>query len=164
MLHEDLARAKEYRQGGRHAEAWEILSVLYAKAPQHPQVNYQLACYHDSLGEEGQAVPYYEQAIALGLPDEDLRGALLGFGSTLRCLGMYTRAADILRQGVQRFPNQQEFPVFLAMTLYNLGQHAEAMQLLLHTVVTVNTTPDAGIANYQQAILFYHDKLDETWS
>jgi tetratricopeptide (TPR) repeat protein len=115
----------------------------------------------DTQGKESEAVPYYERAIAQGLAGEDLRGAMLGLGSTYRCLGQYDRAVDMLRAGIERFPEAGEFAVFLAMALYNTGQHTEAMSLLLSTLV--QSTHDDGIGAYRNAILFYHDKLDQTW-
>jgi hypothetical protein len=48
------------------------------------------------------------------------------------------------------------------MALYNTGNHDEAMELLLKTLA--NTSGDPGVLRYQRAILFYADKLDETWS
>lgn len=164
ILERQLVLAAEHRRAERYDEALAVLSALYAEHPQDGRVHYQFACYHDSRGEERQAVPWYERALALGLPEPDMRGALLGLGSTLRCLGEYERAGQVLRQGMERFSQAGEFPVFLAMTLYNLGQHAEAMRLLLERVVLVNQAQDDGIARYQRAILFYHDKLDQTWT
>jgi hypothetical protein len=48
------------------------------------------------------------------------------------------------------------------MGLYNLGYYQEAVHLLLRNVA--ETSKDRWIQSYQRAILFYADKLDETWS
>ncbi len=103
----------------------------------------------------------YERAIALGLPPNELSAAFLGLGSALRCLGDYTRAEQVLQQGRLQFPEQREFEVYLAMTLHNLGRHAEALQLVLTTLI--ETADDVGIAAHQRAIRFHAAQLDRRW-
>lgn len=151
--------------GARHGGATDVLlprlQDLDARHPHTPEILYQLAWTNDVLGRERDAAGYYERAIALGLPPNELSGALLGFGSALRCLGEYVRSEQILRNGRAQFPDQREFDAFLAMTLYNLGRHAEAMQLLLGTLI--ETADDIGITSHQRAIRFYSDKLDRKW-
>lgn len=156
-----LMEAIQHRAAGRFDEARKLLAELYAANPGNPEVNYHCAWLHDAMGEERAAVPYYERAIALGLPDADLRGAMLGLGSTYRCLGEYEKAVETLRRGLARFPEGWEFRVFLAMALYNTGHHAEAMEHLLRTVA--ETSSDEFVRRFQRAILFYADRLDETW-
>lgn len=161
MTNASLDEAIRAREQGRYADAHALLSTLLAANPTDAVANYQMAWLHDAQGLERAAVPYYESALAGELPDEDLRGALLGFGSTLRSLGEYERAVGVLRQGMERFPDAGEFPVFLAMALYNVGEAREAVSLLLNELA--RSSSDAGIERYRRAIFFYHDKLDETW-
>ena len=161
-MQDRLARAIEHRTAKRHDEAKVLFAELYAENPDDALVNYHYAWLHDAMGEEGAAVPFYERAIAGGLKDADLRGAMLGLGSTYRTLGEYQKSVDMLRRGMFRFPEAGEFPVFLAMALYNTGEHAEAMELLLKVIA--DTADDDGIQNFQRAILFYSDKLDEVWT
>lgn len=47
------------------------------------------------------------------------------------------------------------------MTLYNLKEHQEAMEILLQCLL--KTSVDEDIQSYKKAIEFYSDKLDETW-
>lgn len=156
-----LAGAIRAREEQRYTEAYEILASLHAENPADARVNYQMAWLHDAQGLERAAVPWYEAALAGDLPEVELRGALLGFGSTLRTLGEYERSAVVLRRGMDRFPQAGEFPAFLAMALYNCGEHAEAIALLLNELV--RSSQDEGVARYRRAILFYQDKLDQTW-
>ncbi|MEM8534068.1 MAG: tetratricopeptide repeat protein [Chloroflexota bacterium] len=156
-----LAQAIQYRTDGRGEQAQRIFADLLKIKPDDAVLHYQMAWTCDSLGEERAAVPYYERAIALGLTSDDLRGTLLGLGSTYRTLGDYTQAAEILQQGLSTFEDGHEFAVFLAMAYYNLGRHQEAMQLLLQTIV--DTSDDAKMQRYRCAIAFYADKLDQTW-
>jgi tetratricopeptide (TPR) repeat protein len=82
-------------------------------------------------------------------------------GSTYRCIGEYQKAVDALRTGLARFPDIEVIAVFLAMVLYNIGEHREAMELLLRVIT--RTSNDNGVQRYRRAIDFYADKLDQTW-
>ena len=50
------------------------------------------AAAHDRAGREAEAIPEYEEALRLGLPDEVERRALLGLGSSLRNVERYDDA------------------------------------------------------------------------
>ncbi len=130
--------------------------------PDHPVANYQAAWTCDSMGKEGDAVPFYERAIAKGLSGEDLRGSFLGLGSTLRCLGKYTESLEVFERGVLHFPTDRALKIFKALTLYNLGQYAESFETLL--LQLIETTSDPDLQRYAKALRFYSDKLDQTWT
>jgi tetratricopeptide (TPR) repeat protein len=161
MIQNRLDEAIKFRESKEYEQAETILYDLLKSEPQNAEVNYQMAWLCDAQGKESDAVPYYEQAIQSGLKDDDLRGALLGLGSTYRCLGRYADSIRTLRKGMETFPSAREFPIFLAMALYNTDEHHEAMSLLLKNLV--ETTQAEDILKFKSAILFYHDKLDETW-
>jgi tetratricopeptide (TPR) repeat protein len=160
-MDDQLQEAIRLRQAGDYPAAQVIFAELLAASPDDPLVNYHFAWWHDVQGLEAGAVPFYERAIANGLSGTDLRGALLGLGSTYRSLGQYEQARATLLKGVEQFPDAQEFPVFLAMAHYNLGEHHTAMTLLLRSLA--ETSADAGIQRFKQAILFYADDLDQVW-
>jgi hypothetical protein len=61
-----------------------------------------------------------------------------------------------------QFPGSRQFEVFLALTLYNLGEYASSMELLIKNLA--ETSEDDSIQRYRRALLFYADKLDQTWS
>lgn len=156
-----LNKAIALREKGQLEEANSILVELAEQYPNDAVVNYQCAWSFDVLGWEKEAVPYYEKAIDLGLPDEkDLQEAYLGLGSTYRTIGEYTKSKKILEEGMKRF-NHNGLKVFLAMTLYNLGEYAEAMKHLL--TVIAETSSDGDVEIFKKAIAFYSDKLDEVW-
>lgn len=156
-----MKEAVRLREEGRHEETRERLLMLAEKEPDNAQIQFQCAWVHDSLGLEREAVPFYERALRLGLSGQDRQGALLGLGSTYRCLGEYEKAAAILEQGVRQFPGDRALQVFLAMALYNRNRHREAMEILLRLLA--DTTCDGSIRSYEKAIRFYLDKLDQTW-
>jgi tetratricopeptide (TPR) repeat protein len=158
---EKLASAIKLRESEKHEEACQILLALHSEFPNDPQVNYQCAWSHDLLGREREAIPFYKKAIQAGLDGDDLKSALLGMGSTYRCIGEYQKSIETFQYALTLFPDSHKFNVFLAMTYYNIGEHAKAMELLLNSLA--DTSRDEGILRYQRAIRFYSDKLDQTW-
>jgi tetratricopeptide (TPR) repeat protein len=147
-----IREAIHLRQRGEYARAWRILRRLHRADPDDARLNYQCAWVCDLRGDERAAVPFYERAIRGGLAGEELRGALLGLGSTYRCLGEYRNAATVLRRGLRTFPEAREFSVFLALVQYNQGHSASAMEVLLRTLA--ETTCDPGLRRYQRALLY----------
>ena len=161
ILYQKLASAIQLREAKKHEEARQLLLELHADFPNDPQVNYQCAWIHDLLGLEREAIPFYEKAVQEGLSGDELKGALLGMGSTYRCIGEYQKAKETFQRALDLFPENHEYKVFLAMTLHNLKEHTKAMELLLASLL--DTTKDDGILGYERALRFYADKLDETW-
>jgi tetratricopeptide (TPR) repeat protein len=159
-----LDRAIQYRLAGQFLEAHALLSEILAENPNDPQANCQMAWLCDTQGREREAVPYYVKALETpeALTAAEWRGSLLGLGSTYRTLGEYDNAIATLERGIATFPNAGEFPLFLAMAFYNVGRHADAMQLLLQSAA--DSSNDSGIQRYARAIRFYSDKLDEVWT
>jgi tetratricopeptide (TPR) repeat protein len=143
-----------------HGQLQEVLPRLQALDARHPnvaEIAYQLAWTCDVLGREADALPYYEKAVALGLPDNELAGALLGLGSTLRHLGQFERSASVLRSAQLQFPNNREFDAFLALTLHADAKPGEALRIALEALC--DTSEDQGIRAYQRAIRHAVSKL-----
>lgn len=145
------------RAHGQFSAIFPRLQSLDERYPHVAEINYQLAWTADTLGRAPQALPYYEKAIALGLPPNELSGALIGLGSTLRTLGQLERSAEVLRSGQLQFPDNPEFNTFLALTLHAQGQHAAALRLALETLC--DTTEDPGLTAYQRALRHAASKL-----
>ena len=160
-MEDSLGKAIVLREQGDLAEAQEMLVRLVAAHPDDALLNYHCAWSCDALGLEHEAIHYYVRALHLGLPDEEMQGAILGLGSTYRALGMYEDAQEMLQQGVETFPDNQAMMVFYAMTLYNLRLYDKAMEHLLR--VLAETSGDYRIQRYKRAIELYAGKLDEKW-
>ncbi len=159
-MKEKIEEAKQLRKNKKPDEAMDILRTLLQSHPNDPDLNYQIAWTCDSMGKELEAAPYYEKAIANGLV-EDRSGAMLGLGSTYRCLGEYEKSLKVFDQGIKEFPNDRSLKVFRALTLYNLGKSEESVSQLL--IQLIDTTSDESIKSYDGALRFYSDKLNETW-
>ncbi|WP_435921527.1 tetratricopeptide repeat protein [Paenibacillus sp. DYY-L-2] len=157
-----LEKAVQLREAGHLEEARSILLELVEQEPMNASVWYQCAWIHDVMGLEGAAVPYYKKALELGLKDEERQGAYLGLGSTYRTLGLYDQAQFILEEAIQKYPDRREFQVFYAMVRFNQKEYEESIGILLKQLA--ETSNDRGIQSYKQAILFYSDKLNQTWN
>lgn len=159
-MKEELAEAIELRKKHKPEEALGILVNLHQSNPDDPDINYQIAWTFDFMGKETEAVPYYEKAITNGL-DDGREGAMLGLGSTYRCLGEYEKSLKMFDQAVSEFPSNRALKVFRAITLYNLGRGNESVGQLL--IQLLDSTNDDDIKSYDRALRFYSDKLDEIW-
>jgi tetratricopeptide (TPR) repeat protein len=158
---ERLARAVELRERGELEEARQLLLELRAELPADPQVAVQTAWVHDSMGLEEEAVEHYRAAIGGDLSDEELRGVLLGLGSTYRALGRDAESDEIFRRGIERFPDFAALRVFQAMTLYNLGRSREAVRELI--LVLLESSSDPSIDRYRRSLGAYAEDLDRSW-
>ena len=92
---------------------------------------------------------------------EDLKGAFLGLGSTYRAIGAYANSKAVFQKARNVFPQDNAIKTFYAMTLYNLGEHASAMQLLL--AIIAETSADPNVQEYQKAITLYSGDLEKAW-
>lgn len=155
----ELEIAIALREEGKLKESNEILVTLAKHYPDNSIINYQCAWSFDVLSLEKEAVPYYEKAISIGLPEIELQGAILGLGSTYRTLGKYQKSREIFEKGLAKFTDDRAMKVFYAMTLYNLNEHSKAMEILLTNLA--QTSSDENIKTYKKAIEFYSNKLDE---
>lgn len=160
MIKNELAKVIALRKENKPEEALVILDSLLQMHPNDPDVNYQMAWTCDFMSKESAAVPFYEKAISSGLK-EDRDGAMLGLGSTYRCLGEYEKSLKIFDQALVEFPEHRAIKVFRALSLYNLGKAEESVSQLL--IQLLDTTNDDSVKSYERALRFYSDKLNETW-
>ncbi len=157
-MENSLSQIDSLLDNGQTEAALEIALAVYRSDPANALANYYCAIAYDMRSQEQAAAPHYEQALAAGLPDRERRMALLGLGSTYRVLGDHHKSAEILRQGLSEYADGREFEVFLALTLYCLGDYAQAMELVLRNLA--ETSQDPSIQGYQEALLYYAKNLD----
>lgn len=155
-----ISEAIELRQKNKLIEAMDILQNLMSINAEDPYLNYQIAWTFDCMGKESAAVSYYEKALSNGLA-EDRNGAMLGLGSTYRCLGSYEKSLKIFDAAIAEFPEDRSLKTFRALTLFNLGKSQESIEQLL--IQLLDTTSDSSIKGYEKALRFYSDKLTEVW-
>ncbi|MFJ7826464.1 tetratricopeptide repeat protein [Psychrobacillus sp. NPDC096623] len=157
----EIEKAIILRNKGMKKESNELLLQLVEKYPNNASIHYQCGWSFDVLGEETHAVSFYETAIKLGLSNGEMEGAIVGLGSTYRALGDYEKSRDVFLNGIELFPNNKAIQVFYAITLYNLSEHSNAIELLLN--ILLETTNDNQIIAYEKALKFYSKQLDEVW-
>lgn len=160
-MEKQLARLQQLRAECKTEEALNIVRQLLDAHPEDAKVRFEYARLLDAAGQESEAILHYEHAIANGLAGHDLEAATINLGSSYRALGKYEKAVQVWLDGMSKFSENRALQVFLALGLYNLGKHQEAMQLLLHNLIEGST--DAWISRYRHAMLIYADKLDEVW-
>ena len=153
-------RAIALRNASQHTEALTILLDLNNANPDDARVSYELASTFGAEGVKDEAIGFYEQAIACGLEGGELRSAFINLGSTYRSVGRFGDAARILQRGAAIFPDAPEFDVFLAMARYHLGDHREAMRLLLTHIAEYSA--EASTQTHRRAILYGAEHLDQT--
>ena len=149
-LRAQLQEAADFRKSGNAERALQLLMPLIEKSPSDAALNYQVAWTLDVLGQESQAVAHYQAALASGLSGKDRLGALLGLGSTFRCLGAYEQSLEVFNQAVTEFPADRPLRVFRALTLSRLGHSEEAASVLLTELL--DTTADKEILSYERAL------------
>jgi ribosomal protein S18 acetylase RimI-like enzyme len=156
-LDDRLRLGRALSRTGQDERAMVYLKTLDTQFPDDARVQYELACAHDRAGLEAEAAPYYQRALALGLVGDDLSRAYLGLGSTLRNLGKYEESIRVLSEGRARFPEYTALRPFLALSLFDAGQHQEALVEMLELTLDHPNTPD--IAAYSRALRYYTDQL-----
>jgi tetratricopeptide (TPR) repeat protein len=116
---------------------------------------YDEACAFDRAGREAEAIPCYEEALELGLPDGLRRQALLGLGSSYRNVLRHADAIALLDGAVGAYPDDAALKVFLALALWSGGRERDAMQALARV-----TLERVDLEGYGRAAQLYFDHLD----
>ena len=158
-MQEAIQRAIALRDASQHTEALTILLDLNNVNPDDARVNYELATTFGAEGVKDEAIGFYEHAIACGLEGEALRSAFVSLGGHYRSVGRFGDAARVLQRGAAIFPDAPEFDVFLAMARYHLGDHQEAVRLLLQHIANFSTEP--ATQAHKRAILHCAENLDQ---
>jgi tetratricopeptide (TPR) repeat protein len=100
---------------------------LAREYPDNAEVIFELGGAYDSAGQEHSAITHYRRAKALGLSEENQLLLAVQMGSTLRNLGEFAEAVEVLREATTRFPEHRALRAFYALALHSNGQHAEAL-------------------------------------
>ncbi len=157
-----IAEEVRLREAGDLDAARRLLLALREHGNHdHPLVNYHLAWTLDRMGQETEAAPYYERALEAELEGDNLRGALLGLGSTYRLIGRDADAVRTLAAGVARFPDGGAMRTFYALALHSAGEHTRATQEFLRVILASSADPQ--IAHYRTALAEYRENPDELW-
>lgn len=158
---QEIERARSLREDDELEDSQAILLGLLDSYPDDPVLLFEVGGSFDVLGEEPQAIPYYQKAIEAGLDGDDLQECLVCLGSSLRYTGRADEAVEVLEAAVDEYPGNGPAQVFLALAYYSDGRHEEALRTLLS--VLLETTRDEEILGYRETLEYYSDNLDEEW-
>ncbi len=161
MVEETIARAKDLRQADELDASQEMLLELLDHYPDNPLVLYEVGGSYDVMGEEKQAIPYYQKAIKAGLNGTELQECLVCLGSSQRNIGDFEAAVQTLEKAAAQFPDNNSGKTFLALAYYSDGREDEAVRLLLQLLL--ETTNDENILAYADPLDYYKENLDEVW-
>ena len=112
---------------------------------------------HDTEGREREAVRYYDQAFAMGVPEAMRKRFLVGYGSTLRNVGRTDDAVGVLSQAVVDYPDFPALRAFLSLALLDAGHAKAAVAAMLG--VALDTARDGVFEGYERALTEYHHVL-----
>ncbi len=154
-------RARELRRNDELEESQELLISLLEDYPDDPLVLFEVGGSYDVLGQESDAIPYYERAIEEELDGPELLECFVCLGSAHRAIGEFQEAVNVLEDARERFPNDNNIKSFLALAYYSNERYDLAVQLLLEIIL--ETTNDPQIQAYADTLDFYKDNLDEVW-
>ncbi|WP_404289698.1 tetratricopeptide repeat protein [Glutamicibacter arilaitensis] len=112
----------------------ELEQLLAQRPADDSEVLFERASLHDYLGEEALAVGPYREAIAGTLSGEKLCEARIQLASTLRNLGEFQEAIELLRMVGQDSATYRDAQAFLALALHDAGEFAQALQVALQAL------------------------------
>jgi tetratricopeptide (TPR) repeat protein len=156
-----IARARELRKQDELETSQALLLDLLAEYPEDPLVLFEVGGSYDVLGDEPEAIEYYEEAIEEGLSGDDLHECLICLGNCRRVIGEFAKAVKTLETAVAKFPDNKSGHAFLALAHYNNGQQETAVRTLMELLL--ETTQDENIKSYADVLEFYKDNLDTVW-
>ena len=111
----------------------------------------------DREGRERDAIRFYDEAYRLGVPVEQRRRFLVGYGSTLRNVGRADDAVGILGAAIADDPGYAAYAPFLALALLDAGHPKAAIATLLGGLLDV--APQGSLDGYERALGEYHSEL-----
>ncbi|WP_312209617.1 tetratricopeptide repeat protein [Pseudescherichia sp.] len=153
-----IQRAIVLRAAGEYEKSrtllWELTETPALKA----EALLNIAWSYDNEGLEESAAEYYLAALDADLEGDNEFEARLGLACTWRCLGKYMLAKQEFEAVIRDYPDASEAIPFYALCLHNLGEHEQAMTVMLELVS--NHPPTPGIQRYAKALAFYSHNLN----
>ncbi|WP_081700350.1 tetratricopeptide repeat protein [Sulfobacillus thermosulfidooxidans] len=125
--------------------------------PDSGRATFELANVLDFLSREHDAIPLYQQAIALGLTPEYEAYAKVQCASSLRNLGRSDEAVALMHEVMTAFPQFPAFAVFMALAQDSQGKPREALQFVLEWIV--NQCQSSDLARYHRALTHYVENM-----
>lgn len=159
-MRQEISKLKHSKVDSDRRQCLVLLTDYLTKNPNDAEAWYDKAGCHDFLGEEKEAEPCYRKCFEIGwrnLPPKEQRSFFVGYGSTLRNNLKYKESAQVLREGIDNFPDFPALRVFLAFTFYSQKKDQDAAEMLFKASAEI---AKAGLDGYERAIQWYADNLN----
>ncbi len=157
----DLTIIRHLKSKGRYQEAKDQLAAWLEAEGDNPRLVLEMAFTLDNLGEEMEAIGYYQRAFDLGLDISQRADAYIGLGSSLKVLGRTWESRKVLEEGLAEFPSHPSMRVFYGLTLFQDGNPADALRQILE--VTIREVTHTEFTPYRKTLQYYCDHLTESW-
>ena len=132
-----------------------LMDGLTAELPPDDGVApFERAAARDATGHSDRAVPLYREALALGLPGQRRRRAVIQLASSLRNLGRADESVRLLEAEMNRGSDHLDDAVrgFLALALADTGRDREALSLALGALAAHLPRYQRSLANYARLL------------
>lgn len=129
-----IALGTELYEAGRCDEAFDHFLGLRIAHPHAADVWLNSAFTLDRAGREHDAIPFYLQALELGLEGQDRRDALVCLASSLRNTGRAGEAVATLGEARTAFSGDLVVDLFLALALCDAHRETEAVKTLADAI------------------------------
>ena len=130
----------------------QLTQILEVFEENHPLRLFELASIYDYVGREEKAAPLYRKALGYGLDGDRRSRAFIQLGSTLRNLGLWEEAIEVLSQVITDSKYGESASAFLALVLHDAGRKDEALSVALTILSTHLPVYGASIRNYASSI------------
>jgi ribosomal-protein-alanine N-acetyltransferase len=158
-LKNEIDALKDSKSADDRKKCIPLLQKFLEQNPNDAQAWYDLAGCFDFTGDEKSAEPCYKKTYELGvgqIPVSEQSGFFVGYGSTLRNNFKFAESNQVLRSGLEVFPQYPALDIFLALTLYSEGKYKSASEQLFKALPKIDSKPFDG---YENAIKWYVENL-----
>jgi tetratricopeptide (TPR) repeat protein len=143
------ARADELGDQG----VMDAIDALAADAPDPALAAFERGGARDSAGHPDLAEPFYREALALGLPEDERAQCTIQLASTIRNLGRPEEALELLGAAEPYPPYAVATAAFTALTLASLDRPTEGLAELLRAVAPTLPRYTRSVRAYADALL-----------
>ncbi len=138
----------ELHDAKKYDEAIEVYERALKLDKKSSLVHYEIGFSYFAKGDHKKAVKHMDKVIKN--EDKHLKDAYVTKGSALDIMGKSKEAVKVYKKAVQEFPDNYLLQYNLALTLYNMGEKAEAEMNLIDAI---SLNPSHGTSNYLLAII-----------
>jgi cyanophycin synthetase len=148
------------------AELWDLQDAeariraaaeLHAASPDDARLTFEYAGTLDAAGREGEAIPFYREALDKGLREPQRHRARIQLGSSLRSVGRADEAYELLSALAVERPHSVAVTAFRALAAADCGRPGEAVADLVDALV--HHAGDEDSLSYQRALHAYAEEL-----